>query len=305
LGGTESTRSAVDKLIRVHRPHAAAILVAHNQNAFTSERIIEILNRVATEPWPTSGHETDTQMFKHYLERLLQTLDTRRDVDAQTIGKIEWAFFEFLDHSQRSHAALHETLSSEPDFFASVISLVYRPASVSADVDAMDESNDKSRTMFERAYRLLRDWRRVPGAEGAVIDGGKLDAWIDTARDACKKIDREDVADQQIGHVLAFSVSDSDGAWPPAPVRALIERQQNPNVERGIFMGLIDKRGPTWRSMTEGGDPERSIAAGYRKQAREARFVSPRTSAMLNRIVEYYEAEARRYDEDNERRNWS
>jgi hypothetical protein len=65
------------------------------------------------------------------------------------------------------------------------------------------------------------------------------------------------------------------------------------------------KRGATWRGANDGGDQERELAAQYRHFAEETRLDWPRTSALLERIAQYYESEGQRQDEDVERRDWA
>ncbi len=54
--------------------------------------------------------------------------------------------------------------------------------------------------------------------------------------------------------------------------------------------------------MLDGGDQERDLAAKYRKQSEQFIDRWPRTAAVLRSLTEDYEREARRQEEEAERR---
>ncbi len=56
------------------------------------------------------------------------------------------------------------------------------------------------------------------------------------------------------------------------------------------------------RGMLDGGDQEFELATKYRKQADQFADRWPRTAAVLRGLAEDYEREARRYEEEAERR---
>ena len=52
------------------------------------------------------------------------------------------------------------------------------------------------------------------------------------------------------------------------------------------------KRNPSTRSVGEGGDQERELAAKYRRWAQLRRVDYPFTSSVINRIAEWYDRDA-------------
>ena len=88
------------------------------------------------------------------------------------------------------------------------------------------------------------------------------------------------------------------------PVRDLIEITRSAELERGIYLGIRNRRGATWRGMTDGGAQERDLAQYYRRCCEEAALEWPRTSALLEQIAKSYEHEGSSYDDDAERRDW-
>ncbi|WIG58313.1 MAG: hypothetical protein OJF49_001058 [Ktedonobacterales bacterium] len=65
---------------------------------------------------------------------------------------------------------------------------------------------------------------------------------------------------------------------------------------------LRNSRGVTTREPLEGGDQERALAATYFKQAEAFADRWPKTAALLRKVGESYEQEARFMDEEAERR---
>jgi hypothetical protein len=104
--------------------------------------------------------------------------------------------------------------------------------------------------------------------------------------------------------MLAWAPGDADGTWPCEPVRDVIEVTRSRDLETGLYIGVKNKRGVTSRGMLDGGDQERDLARRYREHSEAARFEWPRTSAVLDRIADSYEAEAKEHDDDVERRQW-
>lgn len=111
--------------------------------------------------------------------------------------------------------------------------------------------------------------------------------------------------DQHIGRMLAHAPADADGIWPIIAVQGAIDIFPSGDIERRVIGGLIEKRGPTWRGANDGGDQERDLAAQYRRYAEATRLDWPRTPALLDKIVQYYDCEGRRQDQDVERCDWA
>jgi hypothetical protein len=199
---------------------------------------------------------------------------------------------------------LHKRLAATPGFFAEVLSIIYPPAPDSGVTEPEDNSPEHRQAIFERAYQLLTSWHGIPGEESGVIDGAQLERWIKQARRLCAEMGRAAVGDQYIGRVLAFSPTGADAIWPAVPVRDAIEIFRSPDIERGVLTGLIQKRGPTWRAPNDGGNQERELAMQYRRFSEVTRFDWLRTSALLDRIAQYYERNGRQHDQDVERREW-
>jgi hypothetical protein len=133
------------------------------------------------------------------------------------------------------------------------------------------------------------------------LDG--LRHWVSTARALLAERNRVEIGDEQIGQALASAPADPDGSWPCEGVRDLLEELQDDRIDRGLEIRVFKNRGVTSRSLDEGGRKEWKLAEGYR--ARAEQFVThwPRTDAIFRRLAETYEADARREDDEAERRS--
>jgi hypothetical protein len=103
-----------------------------------------------------------------------------------------------------------------------------------------------------------------------------------------------------IGQALAYAPADAEGLFPPRVVRDLLEDLRADHIERGLEIGIVNRRGMTWRGMTDGGVQEWELAANYRRDALAA-SEWPRTKKILNGLAEHYEHDARREDDEAER----
>jgi hypothetical protein len=78
----------------------------------------------------------------------------------------------------------------------------------------------------------------------------------------------------------------------------VIENTRSKEIEHGLFIGVLNGRGPTSRGMTDGGVQGRELAARYQKYAEGVAFEWHRTAAILTQIAKNYEHFARRFDDD-------
>ncbi|MGW6902649.1 hypothetical protein ACWGF2_39670 [Streptomyces sp. NPDC054919] len=187
--------------------------------------------------------------------------------------------------------------------FVELVTWSYRP-DTTAEEDVQDPlEQEKRRNIASRAYGVLDALHTCPGltAHGS-LDRVALRAWVVAARAELAARDRARVGDQQIGQVLASAPSGSDDLLIPEAVRDLLEEISSSDVERGLITGIYNKRGVTSRGLLDGGVQESELAQSFREQAERTREW-PRTRKLLKALAESYEADARREDQQAERRH--
>jgi hypothetical protein len=254
--------------------------------------IAEALERVIAEGGGESGGVDP--LTRYDFERLLEALRSS-SFDEDRLGNLEWAILPALGFDAPS-PTLERRLARDPGFFVEILSLCYRP-------DHDDERAEPPRELTANAWRLLNEWRIVPGSteRGGEIDPAALQRWVDDARRLLQEADRLEIGLDFIGRSLAHSRPDEDGSWPSEPVRELIERLASPTVESGFRMQAFNNRGGTSRGIYDGGAQERALVERLNGYVARIRDSAPRTAAVLSSLADGYSAEARRNDEEADR----
>jgi hypothetical protein len=270
----------------------ALSMYAERQSEVDADLVIEALEAFGTEEDPEAA-----RVSEYDISRLLEYLQGQ-GVDNETIALFEWKFLPLLHDVSRT-LALERLLARNPRTFVELVELVFRRAH--ADVD--DETRSRNNpTLASNAYRLLREWRIVPGTrDDGTVDGSALNDWLDEARTMLAESDRIDVGELQIGEVLAHAPEDPDGTFPTLPVRDVIESGPNERLERGFAIGLFNRRGITSRGLTEGGKQEYDLAAKYETWAAAVQATHPRTASAMRGMADSYRDEGRRNDEEAKR----
>jgi hypothetical protein len=233
---------------------------------------------------------SDHGMFPYYTSRLLDWLVQHVDVDRSTLAGLEWRYLEVLD--DRDPSVLFDELRSNPAFFAELVSWIYVPDDdVGGDVEESPEVLNRA----SLAHSLLSRWRTPPGVSQGVVEGAILEQWVMEARERLAERRRVRAGDLAIGKILQRTPEDETG-WPALPVKRLLEALRSSDIEHSMEIEAYNSRGVTMKSPTAGGDSEWALARKYRDwQAMSSRY--PRASALLGRIAESWEADARREDQ--------
>lgn len=289
---------AAGRLMEVGRRAAAlGLLRLYAGKGEQSERHAELILTGLEQLASTDRPDPESALLGHHdLVELFAYLQSTEDIDWQRLARLEWAHAGVLVFEGRLQT-LHRLMAQDPDFFVDVISKIYR-----AKGEEAGDLTAERKALAESAYRVLSSWRTVPGVQpDGSIDADGLRTWVARAREQLRDVDRLEIGDLHIGHILASSLPDGDGSWPPHPVREVLEEVQSNDVEEGLEVQVSNLRGATVRLPTEGGKQERDLAAHYKRQAEKLADQWPRSAAILRRIAGVYEQEARLYDEQAER----
>jgi hypothetical protein len=249
------------------------------------------------------------QLSQYGLRNLFTYLERVR-FDEDRLARLEWAYlpaFEF----EPAPPTLSRYLAANPSFFVDVLGRVFRPGDEDENdgegeseggAEAREEPDEQGVEIARNAYRLLSEWRTLPGRDGANVDGDVLRDWVERARAELKEVRRLRIGDNFIGKLFASSPPDADGSWPAQAIRELLESIDSQEIERGFGTEIFNSIGVTSRGVLDGGDQERDKSAIYRDQAE--RFVDrwPKTAALLRDAAEAFERLARDRDDEAERR---
>jgi len=290
----------VSKLLAVSRPMRAIDVVCtalHNKRKVGWELIANVLE-AGLRPQQASITPGDQIAHLQYeIQELFKLLQASPNIDSQRLAGLEWGYLPLLNGHQVSPKSLHAWLQKDPQFFAEVLGWIYH--SKNELPDQRTEPTDKQRLRARHAHDLIHDWHSLPGAtEDGTIDGAFLSQWIRAAREKCSQTGHSDICDVTIGELLAHAPTEKDGTWPCIAVREIIEEVGNDKLLSGFSVGIVNKRGATWRSHNEGGQQERALAHKYDAWAIACATEWPRTATVLRNTAKNYEAWAKREDED-------
>lgn len=292
---------ALEKLENVKRHFTALDTAAMFAKELPPKIIIKLLRKAAVEK-----SIDDFRAINHwYIEELFRVLDQSKEVEKDEIAKLEWLYLPILARvgSGRPPKMLHRELSKNPEFFAEVIRYVYKPKNEGSNEEEEDLPQKLKEQRAHLAWKLLHTWKTVPGSDNSSkIYYQKLKSWVEKARELCKKLYRLEVCDTHIGQVLGYAMPDEDGNWPPEEVCRIIDEIASKELDNGFSVGIYNKRGVVTKSPFEGGEQERELAKQYRNYADRLATQFPRTSAILKKIAEEYENEAKIEDREAERR---
>lgn len=298
---------AVENLIAAGRAHDAVHLAGRDKGRILpAALVIKALSEAVRQPLDEDRGPNDAVMFQYSVAGLLTRLDETPEVTGDDILRLEWAYLPLLEHSRRPARVLLQALADRPDLFVDMVAAVYRPSDDSGVEDPEPEDPERAKAMATQAYRLLRLWDRIPGADDddGHIDPARLEDWIRAARAGAHKRGRGAIADIQIGTMLSASPKGADGVWPAEPVRAVMELFRSDGIEAGFRTGRYNRRGVTTRMPHDGGRLEHQEAAQFQRWADALTFDAPRTSRALQELAETYRHEARAMDERVVHQDW-
>lgn len=288
-----SVEYATRKFLEFERPLTAIELLwfyAQGGPSVAPELIAEVLEQSLTVSWKPNPPGSSFTLF---VSTLLDQLDSSDGVDVSRLAALEWKFLPLVGRHERAPKVLHRALAEDPDFFATIVSYVFR-----AEGDEQKDVSEEEQIRARLGYELLESWRTVPGSVGQDIDGRALNSWIHRARTTMARIGRAVIGDERIGQMLAGSPADADGIWPHRAVRDALEELSSPPLERGFQIAVYNSRGVSSRSMDAGGNQERMLAEQYTAFAASLADQWPRTAEVLRGIAAYYRAEARTWDQE-------
>lgn len=303
LGGNYAhVAETAHRLHLVGRPAAALhLLVLYATRSDEADPKLAVLAADALDDLLRSKQQANLETLSHYdLTSVFEFLEKHRNlVSPDRVARLEWAYLPALGYDP-SIPSLHQQLADDPAFFVEILSAIYRRRSDEAPTTSPTPQQEQVAT---NAYRLLSSWEHPPGLKpDGTIDPHVLRRWIDTVLPLLDEADRRGVGEIHIGHVLAFAPADSDGARPGLAVRDLLEALQLEGIEDGLQTQIYNNRGVTSRSPESGGDQERELARNLRETAHRFNDRWPRTASVLRSLASSYESDARRYDDDAERR---
>lgn len=287
---------AVDKLIENDRPYAAISCLFKNlfdKKPIDNARAIKALLKTST------SNESVDQMTGYYMIEIIKVLQNDPDFDQDDLLKIEWAYLPLLTGPGRdaSPKCLEKRLATDSKFFCEVIRTLYRPKNKP---EAVGESSEFKKQMAENAWKLLNDWKTIPGLESeGTFSVDKFKKWYDDVRIECEESGHLDIAQYTIGEVFIHFIPDPSGLWIHRSIAEILNAEDSDEMRKGFRIGIINSRGCHWIDPT--GKPERELSCKYNQQADEVENAGYyRLARTLRAIAEVYNHEANRIIDEHD-----
>jgi len=292
----EDLNFAIEKLIEVGRP-LAAIDCLHAQ----VNKKLPLDSSLAIKALTDATHtkEPIKSMDSYDIVELIKALQETPDIDANDICKLEWNYLPLLDRHSGAHPKfLERKLANDPDYFCSVLQLIYR-SDKDDDIHVVDESRESEedpnrKANATNAWHLLHDWDYPPGMH----DDGHYSAkdfqiWLKSVIDECKITGHLDVAMIEVGGVLFHVPPDDNGLWINEVVAKMLNDRDLDKLRRGFTTAILNSRGVHW--VDPEGKPERELAEYWRERANKIELLGlAHFAEALKAIAESYDREAER-----------
>lgn len=280
---------AIDKLLEYGRPVAVIDCLycrIHRKLPLDIERSIKALSLAVSSP-----EEKNTFGFTHATD-LITALQENPDTPPDEMAKVEFAYLPLLQrHNNAEPKYLHKRLSSVPEFFCEIISLVYRSKD---DPEEGETKDQRVKDTANNAWHLLHDWQLTPGTlENGSFSIADFLLWFDEAKKLCEAAGRLEIALSEIGKILFYTPKDPDGFWIDKGVLDVLDDRASDRMRDSFRSEVFNSRGAHWVDPT--GAPERELAAKWRKNANDVEQLGyTRFSTVLKNLADSYDRDAER-----------
>lgn len=232
------------------------------------------------------------QLERYDTVELIKRLQSSTGVDIEALYQIEMNFLPWFDRlSGDVPVALEKSLASDPAFFAEMIKYAFRSKNDSA--DSAEQKDAQKQFLAERAYMLLNNWRSCPGIqEDGALNEEVFRNWVTEARRITEESGHDEIAQIELGKVLAYAPQDPGGLWIHKAVAAVLNERTTGRMRFNFMIALMNQRGVYSFSH---GSKERELARGYREKAEALDIAGyTRFATTMRELADQYDADAER-----------
>lgn len=289
----------IEMLLKYKRFFSAISITSHFPNVIPSELLSKMLKSAGSQ------ESREKLRFQGYeIEWIFNELDKRTDIDKSTLIHLEWLYLPILNShgTKRSPKLLEEELANNPEFFIEVLKWIYIPENKTLlEIEREGISDEVIHNRAKQADHLLHSWKKIPGMkEDNSIEKSVLKDWILNVRSLAKVASRLNVADSEIGKVLA-QYPENISMWPQETIFQIIEEINTESLKSGYSSAMFNKRSSSTRGAFDGGDIERGKATYFEKLANDFNNKYPNVAEIFKQIQQVFLVDAKRMDEEAER----
>ncbi len=254
---------AIDKLIEHRRPCAAIkclVRALYSKQLSDTRQSVQALLAVPSSSEPR--HVVDS----HAIVELIKYIQSDPSIDERDLFNVEWVYVQVLrDHRDISPKLIETKLANDPQFFCEVIRLVYPSEK---EDQSSKQAYEKSQEIIDNALSLLEVWRTVPGTQrDGAFNEVRFIEWIQQVKKIFEESAHLDFVLNQVGSVLIYAPSDSNGLWINCAVAEALNERDADSMREGFRTEILKSRGIYKVDPT--GEPERKLAEKFRNQAKE------------------------------------
>ena len=292
----EDITSAIEKLIKHGRPHAAIqclSMMRHAKQQISTDQCVQALLDALSSDEPIAPTN------EYFIVELIKFIQTESSVKSDDLFNVEWEYLPLFNSYKVVPQCLENRLAKEPEFFCEVIQLIYRPQNKD---QLPKKPTEESIAKEERAWRLLNAWKTPPGMqEDGIFNAELFNQWLQKVKELCKESGHLDVALINIGEVLIHAPADPDGLWIHRAVATVLDENNHEadKMRRGFYNGTLNSRG--FHRIDPTGKPEKDLAEQFRNKAEKLEEVKGVETDCFNLLADTLRDLAEKYDDEAKR----
>lgn len=280
---------SITNLLKFNRPLSSGTLILENIEHIT-EKNLAIIDEVLRHCFNVSPVMDRTHYSTKHLLLKLYTILFDNKYQEEQLMFFEWNLLPFYEVDLYVPRILHKKLDENPEYFVEIVCNAYKSKS-----ELAQDLSEENQQIAKFSVMLVESYRGIPKRSDE-YDHAYLINWINQVRQGFAKNDRVEVGEILLGQMLSGSPVDDDGCWPHESTRIILDQYSTDKLVRGFCRGVIDSRGGTSRSPTEGGAQEKAIVKKYKRYRVCLASKWPLLATIIDRIILYYQSEAEFHD---------
>lgn len=232
---TEELNYSVKKLLDVKRPDKAIWIISsklYEDKNFNYDRKMAVKGLKQMLKY----QKNINTLASYHIIKIINDLQNS-NISKDTLFNIEWSYLPLLDGKECRPITIERTLANNPNVYNDILCLAYKPHSLKNNPQKVDEK------IATNAYRLLYNWKLVPGLDNDSVDKKKLNNWYKEMVDICTKSDRLEVGLSNFGKVLFYSPKDNDGFWINKNVAEILNKEDADIIRDGFRIEAFNSLG--------------------------------------------------------------
>lgn len=297
----EELKMAISHLLLVKRAKVAFHLAKYHLKKIDVYIICKILEGLLEN---NDNGDNEYLPIQYYFKEAFKLLHHSNMIDYEKKVYLEFGYINILKEYGNIKLAdyapnLSQYVFEHPEFFAKMIYFLYKRKDGVDDFNQGNYTDEQVKNLRDKYFIIMYNLS-LPNLNRAEckIEIEKLRNWIHQVRNLCQKSNRLEIADLQIGQILAYSPIDTeDNIFPCSPIRDIMEEIQSESMLNGANTGVYNSRGVVTKSLNEGGQKEYVLANQYQDWANQLKNTHPFVANyLLQKVADTYFYEAKRND---------